>query len=96
MDVRLLLIFRLASDKLDNNILIGICNKRGCHFVIPEGVGELKIVEQFEQYLDKRRQYPRIVKILNSIIKDFWGMHLTEVTPTSCVLLFLNTDLHRL
>jgi len=28
--------------------------------------------------------------------KVFWGMHLTEVTPTSCVLLFLNTDLHRL
>ena len=65
------LIEKLASDKLDRYICKGMFSKRGFHRILPGGVGELKIAAQFEKYLEKRRQYPRVAQILNNIIDSF-------------------------
>ena len=61
----------VASDKLDQGIHLGVTNKRGAHFVAPDGKGELGIADQFKKYLEKRRRYPRVVSILNGLIQDY-------------------------
>lgn len=65
------LIESISSDSLERGLIIGIHNKRGCHFVAPGGKGELAITEQFKKYLDSRHQYPRTRKILAILVRDY-------------------------
>src|SRR5690606_37656590 len=66
------MIERVSSDKLENGICAGVFNKRGIHWVEPQGKQEMRIAGRFDNYSAMAgTRWPRTGRLLHRIADAF-------------------------